>query len=119
VGAGAQGARGGPGAATGPSGESLSHEARGGSGAALSQETGGGAQDTWQLWSCLEPQDGSRGHEARGSSGAPLCWEAGAGAMGHTGMHARAVFRLDSELVHGGTQSSGYRQSVLLSHVLT
>jgi hypothetical protein len=39
--------------------------------------------------------------------------------MGHTGMHARPVFRLDSELVHGGTRSSGYRQSVLLSPVLT
>jgi hypothetical protein len=30
--------------------------------------------------------------------------------MGHTGMRAHLVFHLDSELLHGDTQSSGYRQ---------
>jgi hypothetical protein len=46
----------------------------------------------------------------RGGPGATPNWEVGVGALGHVGTLARLVFCLDFELVHGGTQSSGYRQ---------
>jgi hypothetical protein len=81
--------------APGPGGGSRGHGARGSSGAAP------------------RPGGGSRGHEARGGSGAPLNQEAGARAAGQAGMRACPVFRLDSKLVHGGTQSSGYRQIIM------
>jgi hypothetical protein len=64
VGAGAQRARGGPGAAPGPGGGSSSHEVRGGSGAVLSQEPG--PRGTWRLRSSPEPGIESRSHGTRG-----------------------------------------------------
>jgi hypothetical protein len=66
VGVGAQGARGGPGAAPGPGGGSWSHEARGGSGAALSQKTGDGATGTWWLQSSPGAGGGSQSHGTHG-----------------------------------------------------
>jgi hypothetical protein len=54
------------------------------------------------------PGGGSWSQEARGGSRAALCQETG--AVGHVGMCAHLVFRLDLELVRGGIRSLGYQQ---------
>jgi hypothetical protein len=54
---------------------------------------GARVRDTWQLWSCLEPEGGCRSHGARGGLGATPSREAGAEGAGTRGCLGAAPSR--------------------------
>jgi hypothetical protein len=75
-----------------------------------SQETGARATRTHGGPGAAPSREaGARATGTRDGPGATPSREAGAGALGHSGMLASIAFYLDLELVHGDTQSTGYR----------